>query len=79
MPTYDYICECGNKASKLFSMKEYKQKIKCKSCSKMMKLNVRENVKSQNTIIPEHMSAAGSAGDNQIKYDKSPSKKKHYW
>ena len=80
MPIYDYVCdECENTDSKVFSMDKYKKKIKCKKCGRMMRIDIKGIIKSQNTIIPEHMSATGSAGDNQIKYDKSPSKKKHYW
>lgn len=82
MPMYDYFCpNCNNTNTKFFSFENFKEKIKCNKCGKMMKVSIKNNIKTQAHILPPHMrtTRGGTAGDNDFKYGKSPSKKKHYF
>jgi len=44
MPTYSYICECGNTFEKSSSVKNYRNKRKCSVCKKM----------AQHSVILDH-------------------------
>lgn len=84
MPVYDVECKkCKKKDTILWNYQEYdefkkgsiQEKCKNKDCDG----DLRVLVGNYTTIIPDHMSAAGGAGDNEIKYDKSPSKRKRFY
>lgn len=51
---------------------------KCSSCEGEMFHNIGKKVRSSSIIIPEHMTAA-EVDKPQYKYDKSPSRRKHYF
>ncbi len=51
---------------------------KCPSCGELMFHNIGEEVRSSTIIIPEHMTAT-ETNRAQYTYDKSPSKRKHFW
>jgi putative FmdB family regulatory protein len=37
VPSYDYVCECGEQFERVSSMAEMKSKLKCPVCGKMAK------------------------------------------
>ncbi len=77
MPSYDYKCkECKNTLSINCSMSEMQSEIDCPECHKTMKRNFKEQNKSMGVIIPYHMT---HHADNDIKFDKSPSGRKHFY
>lgn len=47
MPSYEYVCSCGNEMEKEFSMSNMKSKVKCNKCGKMAKRAFR----NRNAII----------------------------
>jgi len=51
---------------------------KCSKCGEPMFHNIAEEVRSSMIIIPNHMTAA-EVDKPQYKYDKSPSRRKHFW
>jgi len=51
---------------------------KCKKCGSIMFHNIREEAKSSAIIIPDYMTAEES-DKPQIKFDKSPSRRRHYF
>ena len=81
MPMYSFKCvedKCKGRDTIQCSMAEISDlKPKCPKCKKIM---VRDfNSDNLSTVIPEHMRATGTAGDNKLRFDKSPSKKKHFY
>lgn len=50
----------------------------CQKCGAPMFHNIGAEVRSSTIIIPEHMTAY-EVDKPQYKYDKSPSRKRHYW
>lgn len=51
---------------------------KCSKCGEEMFHNIGKDARSSSIIIPEHMTAT-EVDKPQIKYDKSPSRRKHYF
>jgi len=51
---------------------------KCSKCDQLMFHNIAEEVRSSTIIIPEHMTAA-ETNRPQITYNKSPSRRKHFF
>lgn len=51
---------------------------KCPKCGSIMFHNIGEELRSVAIIIPEYMTAE-ETNKPQIKFDKSPSRKKHYF
>ena len=72
MTEYAYKCsECGCEQDFKHSMKIGPPKVhECIECSGVMKRNFNISI-----IIPHHFNESG----NKIKYDKSPSGRKHFW
>lgn len=80
MATYMFICDnCGSGDSINQSMMEETPKtIKCEKCGSDMRRDIGGENKTTSIIIPDHMTAT-EMNRPQYKYDKSPSKRKHFW
>lgn len=80
MATYMYKCrECGAGDSIDQPMTEdTPATIKCPACGKDMKRDILGEQRTTSIIIPDHMTAT-EVNRPQYKYDKSPSRKKHYF
>ena len=72
MTKYTYMCsECGYEQDFEHDMEVGPPKVhECLKCGGVMKRNYSSSI-----IIPPHFNES----ENKIKYDKSPSRRKHFW
>ena len=78
MPAYDFKCECGETDTIIQSMSDPFPDMICKECGEEMKQDFSGKMGSTSVIIPNHMQAA-ELNKPEIKFDKSPSRKKHFF
>ena len=64
MPNYSYFCETCDTAFELFfSIRDYKEKTKCKKCNKTCRRNYIEDVLSQSASVKKSDSELKTIGD----------------